>query len=325
MTRAWLLPGLAALTVGTASVPFSAHAAEPSSTTRAAAKFAEGEAAFGAGDFVRAAEAFDAAYQIAPHHDAIWNAARAWQKAGEAARAANRYARYLQESPPDATDRGRATTTLVQLASRLGRIEITVPEGAEVWVDGQPSDARTAYVVPGAHVVRIRTAGAEEEIATWVGAGATVSVARGATAALPAAPPPAPTEERSEVTDAAARRAGPSPLEPEVSSEGAPRRRGLPPAVVFGAGVASLATFAFATWSGLDTLAARDDFDANPTEANLERGRGKQLRTNVLLGVGGGLTLLTAAAAIFWVDWGTSGRKISLGVSPNGASIRAVF
>src|SRR5580658_7681957 len=75
----------------------------------AGARFEEGTKAFDAGDFRRAAAAFEAAYRLAPNTDVLWNAARAWQRAGEAARAATLYSRYLRDAPPVAPDRGTAT------------------------------------------------------------------------------------------------------------------------------------------------------------------------------------------------------------------------
>src|SRR5262249_35778251 len=65
----------------------------------AAKDFADGERAFKAGDFVGAATHFEAAFQKAPHYAPLWNAARAWHRAGSLARAATLYARYLRESP----------------------------------------------------------------------------------------------------------------------------------------------------------------------------------------------------------------------------------
>src|SRR5688572_23227629 len=100
------------------------EAQDPSAATRkqAAQRFAEGETAFRGEDYRRAAEAFEAAYLLVPHYDVLWNAARAWERAGEATRAANRYSKYLHDAPPDAHDRGRANVALAQLGKKLGRL-----------------------------------------------------------------------------------------------------------------------------------------------------------------------------------------------------------
>src|SRR5258708_39824655 len=63
---------------------------------QAAKDFADGDRAFKEGDYRGAAVAYERAYARVPHHSALWNAARAWQRAGELARAANHYAHYLR-------------------------------------------------------------------------------------------------------------------------------------------------------------------------------------------------------------------------------------
>jgi hypothetical protein len=79
--------------------------------------------------------------------------------------------------------------------------------------------------------------------------------------------------------------------------------RVLPPAAVIGGGAATTLLLGFTIWSGVDTLNARDDFDALPTQTNLDIGRSKQTRTNVLLGFTLGVAAVTGAAAVFFVDW----------------------
>src|ERR1700722_20008120 len=134
------------------STPAYAQSTAPPSPTAearkdAARRYAEGTRAFDARDFTRAGEAFDAAYALAPHPDALWNSARAWHSAGELARAANLYARYLREARRDAPDRPGALAAQKQLASRLGRIEIHPGEGVQnVRVDDVPVEGTVVYV-----------------------------------------------------------------------------------------------------------------------------------------------------------------------------------
>src|SRR5580692_1306830 len=66
---------------------------ETSARAQAAERFKEGSKAFDLGDFAHAADAFELAYRLAPHVDALWNAARARQRADELPRAATLYAR----------------------------------------------------------------------------------------------------------------------------------------------------------------------------------------------------------------------------------------
>jgi hypothetical protein len=314
---------LAACGVACAVAVGPSAAAEPAGDARkeAAALFADGERAFAAGDFLHAGEAFEAAYRTAPHHAALWNAARAWQRAGERARSANLYVRYLREAPPDAPDRNGATAALRELGERLGRIEIFAPAATDVTIDDHPADAAGPYVNPGTHVVRGRIGERVVQRAPVVDAGAVVSVAliveepKPAATAAPAAAPTAPatalrpTVERATTAPGAgdARRAPP---------ERAGTRWG-PPLVIAGGALTAISGGVL-LWSGIDTLNAKSAFDRLPagthTQGVIDDGRAKQDRTNVLVGVTAGLSVLTAAGAIWLLEWGP--HRASAGAAP---------
>jgi hypothetical protein len=87
----------------------------PSAADREAAAraFSQGQRAFKKGDFRHAAESFETAYKDAPHPSSLWNAARAWHRARELARAANLYAKFLREAPADSRDRNSAQAAIV--------------------------------------------------------------------------------------------------------------------------------------------------------------------------------------------------------------------
>jgi hypothetical protein len=284
----------------------------PDARRDAARKFGEGTRAFDAGDFSRAAQAFDTAYALAPHEDALWNAARAWHRAGELARAANEYAQYLREAPPNASGRGVAQAALAQLAQKLGRVEIHVASGVEdVRLDDSPVDAPVVYVLPGAHAVRGKTAqGIVEERHTLKEGGA-LSVLL------------APLATTSE-TPATAPRA-PATMEPAPPSDTASRSSGWPPGVVVVEGGLTLVVVGLAVASGLDTLSTLRDFDAAPTQDRLDSGRSKQLRTNILIGASIGLGALTAVTAIWLVDWRSGARSTRVGVGLGSASLEGCF
>ena len=78
----------AAGTAGTAGT--TATAGGEADTGAAKAAFQEGSRAYGAGDYRHAAESFEAAYKLNPHPSALWNAARARQRAGDIAKARTR-------------------------------------------------------------------------------------------------------------------------------------------------------------------------------------------------------------------------------------------
>ena len=95
-------------------------------------------------------------------------------------------------------------------------------------------------------------------------------------------------------------------------------------------GGATAVTTGFLIWSGLDTVGQRSTFDANPTQANLDTGKGDETRTNVLLGVTLGLGVLTGITAIFLVDWKGHGAERSarspwIRVGLGGATVGGSF
>jgi hypothetical protein len=276
---------------------------------RAAAKsFAEGKAAFLAGDYLHAGRAFEEAYALAPHEDASWNAASAWHRGGELVRAANLYVRYLGEAPPGAADRNTATRALHDLSQRLGRLEIHAAGFDEVRLDAEPIAAETRYVTPGTHKLTGRRGERDVEQVVSIDAGAMASV----TLEMPFEPPPSP------IAPTVARRHDPTPVV-------APARSGISPVVAWvGAGL-TVATLGVATWSSFDTLAARSDYDRAPDADKLDDGRSKMVRTNVLWGVGAGLAAATVFTAVVLVDWKRGQHAQQLAVSADHIVFRGRF
>jgi hypothetical protein len=272
---------------------------------QAAKDFAEGDRAFKDGDFRHAAESYERAYHRVPHYSALWNAARAWDHAGEPARAANLYSRYLREAPPRARDRNSAQRLLRALSNRLARLEIHATDVTDVRVDDSPVDASSVYVTPGAHVVEGKASdGTVVRQSSDVQAGDVMSVAlvpSAAGTASSAAQSPAPASAASATSPA-----GTSPTTAdEAQSEqphGSSSRRWSPIFVYFG-GAVTLALGGITIWSGLDTLQQKDTFDKNPTQANLDSGKTREVRTNVLIGATAAVGVVTAVTALFLIDW----------------------
>jgi tetratricopeptide (TPR) repeat protein len=252
------------------------QAVSPENKKAAAKSFAEGQKAFKKGDYRHAAESFDKAYELAPHHAPLWNSARAWHRADERARAANLYAKYLREAPPNARDRNSATEALSELKGQLARLEIHAPDLEDVRVDGEAVEGLSVYVTPGEHVIEARKGDRTVRQRQTVAAGAVVSTALVVPPDQPPPPPPPPP----------------------------PKETGWSPWVVVAGGGLTAVGLGLTIWSGADTLSQKDTFDAARTQENLDAGRSKQTRTNVLLGVTIGVAALTGAAAIFFVDFG---------------------
>ncbi len=268
---------------------------------RAAKAFREGQKAYAAGDYRRAAQSFEEAFVAKPHHDAMWNAARSWQKAGEPTRAANDYAHYLDIAPAKAMDRDSATTALGELTTRLGRVEVQKAGATNVRFDGAAIESMIVYVAPGEHVAEADSSGGPVRKVFSVDAGGSVSVTL--------TPPPKP--------DPVIKNDDPPP-KPE------PPPKPLKPWVVYVGGGLTLAAAGIATWQGLDTVSKKDEFQTAPTQGKLDDARSAELRTNIAVGGAVGFALITGALAVFLVDWGGT-QKASVGVGPGSLSVRGTF
>lgn len=92
-------------------------------------------------DWRTAIREYQAAYELSPHPDVLYNIAAVHERLGEARAAAGFYQRYLDGSP-GAPDRAKVTGKLAELRARPGEVQITSdPVGANVIVDGQPRGA----------------------------------------------------------------------------------------------------------------------------------------------------------------------------------------
>ncbi|MBL9022606.1 MAG: tetratricopeptide repeat protein [Myxococcales bacterium] len=297
--------GAILLSLVVVAAPRSASA-QPGDPAVAAERFTTGEEAFEAGDFLRAAEAFEAAYAADPQPAALWNAARSFDRAGEHARAATLYQLYVREAPSDAPDRDEATRALVELGRRLGKIEIVAPSSPRLAVDGRPVRGSTVFVNAGTHLVEAEFGAARARREVSVEEGSTKTVLLEEPPATPSPAPPVPPVART------------AP-EPE-------RRSGVTPWLMAPfLGTTALAG-ALTIASGVDTLVARGQYLDIPEDERTQRqyddGKLKQDRTNVMIGVTAGLALVTTSVALFAIDWG---KGTVIGVSPGGVRAHGWF
>lgn len=262
---------------------------------KAAKKFRAGEKAFKRHDYVAAAEAFEEAYSIAPHPAALFNAATAYQKAGQLTRAANLCARYLRDAPADDSRREKANALIGELTPKVGRIEIEDRGAMDVTIDGRAPEIDVTYVDPGDHVVNGRFGDKIVQREISVVAGSVVRVAL-----EPPKPPPAagPNEEPDFDTDR-------DPGKDEKPKDEKP----LSPTLFYVGLGATVVLGGVAVWSGLDTNKARDDYDANPTQSGLDDGQAKQSRTNLLLGATAAVGATTAVIGLFFTNFSGSKRE----------------
>lgn len=298
--------GLSIVLLLSAFAPRPSHAAEPtaaekkaetaSPAERAAAgeKFKDAEASFKRADFSRAALAFEASYGIVPHPSTLLNAAEAWEKGRETRDAAKALMR-LQADFPSSSDASVAGERLKPLLQRLAVLRVTVESGGEALaIDAAPADVGPSVVEPGEHVITARFGDELVEREVTVGAGADISLLI------------SPTADREKGGAASEGQAPwPTPL----------------PIYVFSASAAlTVASSALLVWSGVETLSAREAFDADPTQARLDDGLAIQTRTNVLVGLTAGLAAVTAALGVF-TRWDDLSPRPSLGLSTDAGFV----
>jgi tetratricopeptide (TPR) repeat protein len=281
--------------------------------TNAARLFADGEKAFGAGDYLLAARLFEQAYALAPHADASWNAAQSWYRAGEHVRAANLFDRYLREAKPNAKDRDQATALMVELARRLGKIQVFGRDLEELHVDDAAVARSTVYVAPGQHMIWGKQGNQIVRMVREVPAGETVSV-------VLEAPAPAISQDPGKARVSTDPSSAPAP-----AAGSAHARRPLDPAWFYSGLALTAVALGGTLVSGLDTRAAKSDFDATPTQGKLDEGRFRQDRTNLLSLVTLGLGVLTAASGIWLVEWRGQERGVAAGLTPGAAHVRVSF
>lgn len=282
---------------------------------QAAKKFKEGEKAYASHEYAAAAQAFEEAYQLAPHPDALLNAIDARRKAGDLRVAAQHCQRLLAEFP-EGKPASDARQRLGDLTPKLGRIEIVAKGDAkQIFIDQYPAKPGEVFVDPGDHVVVATFDGKEIE--------RRVSVVAGARATVLLEPP---SKEMPGAGGAVTE--GPK----ESASEGAkgaaePTAKKQPiPLPVFFVGLGlTFVTGSLAIWSGLDTNSAREDFDANPTRAAYDDGLSDEVRTNVFIGLTAAFGAATGVIAIF-TEWSTGdSTEAALRVGPGSIGLEGTF
>jgi hypothetical protein len=141
-----------------------AHAQAPTddATTRAArARFQEGVSLYDKGQYEGARAAFLQAYALRKHPAVLLNLAQSSLRSSRPLEAARYFQQYIRESSTaTAAQRADAEKGLAEARTKLGRLEISAPTGAELSVDGNAAGtaplSETVDVEPGTHTVRAR-------------------------------------------------------------------------------------------------------------------------------------------------------------------------
>jgi hypothetical protein len=237
-----------------------AHAQSADARRRAAEQFEEGKRAFAGGQYAAAAEHFQQAALIAPHPATLINAAEAWERAGEPARAAELCDRITATPYADARFLDAAVAMSRRLAPKIATVDVTVPQGGLATIDGGPE-------VPIPHRFRVRP-GTHEAMVTDAARRVrkvTLDVGAGETRTLEPAP-----DKEPDVTP----RPPPSPEPPPTAPLGQPApplsepaSPSIAPWIFFGLAGASAGVggvFAYMT------VKSRDDYDATPNHTTAD-------------------------------------------------------
>jgi hypothetical protein len=301
----------------------------------AARAFSEGQSAQLRGENARAAEFFELADRLAPSPAALRSAIRMRRAAGQHAEAATLALRALERYAADAEVRRVAEEALGE-APRLARLRIACAgDPCGLTIDGRAVGVAAVqrleiFVNPGTHVVR----------ATWDAGGETqqsVDAVVGGDVALELSPPPRadpvpdpvpdpdPDPATDPVTDPATDPA--AATDPATDTDPDPDRAPLSPAIFWTGLALTVVVGGIATWSGLDTLTARDEYEEMPTLERYEDGTSLETRTNILIVAAGVLGVGTVIAAMF-TDFGgeagTSQESLAGGawLAPDGGGLQ---
>jgi hypothetical protein len=279
--------------VALTSAPAVAVDSQPTNSTQLARqRFREAQEAYRERRYSAAASLFEAADRLAPHPSTRFNAAAAWDEAGEAARAATGYEAALASATLDEGKRKVAEERLSSLKLELGKILVQRPLGAFVTVDHvqRAPVPTTFYLVPGTYQLQVDYQGETSASPLDVLAGREHDVKQNYAEPEPTAPAAPPEATK------------PLPLPPAPADTAISQKTwGW---VSVGAGVALGGA---AVVLGLRALAARDRFvESNNTDPDArDDAASLRLATNVLwggataAGVTGLVLVLTAPTVEF--------------------------
>lgn len=263
-----------AFVVALSSAHASAADGQPTNSTELAQqRFHDALQAVREGRYSAAASLFEAADRLAPHASTRYNAATAWEAAGELARAATGFEAALALGALDETRRELAEQRLAALRASLGRISIQKPLGAFVTVDHmQRAPVPTVfYLRPGSYDFIVEYRGERSNLRADIAAGSERELDLGLPdprdASTVAAPPP--PEVPPPITQ-----------KPDLDTGAARKTWGW---IGVGAGVALGGA---AIVLGLNALNARDRYFASGRTDVTQYDRASNLRlaTNVLWG-----------------------------------------
>jgi hypothetical protein len=295
----------------------------------AAIEYDAGRRAFVDKDYDGAAAHFENAFHDAPSAEAIRNAIRARRRAGQLARAATLAELASQNYPKDAPTGVVVRETLAESSSKLHKITLLCTPECGAAADGRAisvSDATQTvfFLEPGSHDLVVSWSGdrtrSQKFLARAGGHDELSLEAPPMQIPPPAVVAPAPVVVPQTV--------GQPPADAVVPE----KTRPLPPWVFLTGAALTAGGAAFTIWSGIDAE-NNPGPDAvktmctgkGPSCPAYQSGLSAQLRTNVAIGVTGGVALGTTIVGVFFTQWSKPkpktaalGLEPSFDVSPHG-------
>jgi hypothetical protein len=274
--------------------------------------------AFERKDFAGAAEAFEEAYAFRPHPATKYNAALAWEKAQQPARAADAYEAALNADGLDAKRAEAARSRLSVLKPQLAYVLVEKPIGGTVSVEHAKEVPIPAHIhlQPGAHTLVIkRSNGTKVEKSLSLKAGTSTPVAvEGDSGELGTALTPPADKKEPEPTPE-------PPKKDEPSGSCSSCTWGW--VMIGGAVVAAGA----GTYFGLRTLSANSEFeDSNRTDAEA---RDRAISSRTFSNVAFGVAVVAGGVGLYLVltgkPSGPEKTSLRLGVHPTGISSTLSF
>ncbi len=281
-----------------AVVPARAADPAPDRLKAAAEEFDAGRRAFKAQDWVTAAEHFENAMHDAPSPEAMRLAIRARKNARQDDRAATLAAVAVVRYPDDKATVALSKHTLQQLRNTLHKIDVTCKPACNLVVDGHITpwgevESAVVFLAQGSHTVSAGWSG-ERNISNTIAA-----KLLGASDMLFEAPPLPPPRDAAPTA--------PTAPPPPVATP----KSGLPPVVFYSLAGATAVAGGITLWSGLDMVAnpgkdqvRLDCAGKDESCPTYQEALSSQRRTNVLIGVTGGLAVGSAVVGLFFTRWG---------------------
>jgi hypothetical protein len=291
---------------GLALTLLATSAAADEAVLEARAAYDRGAAAYDAHDYAHAAVDLARADELAPNGTVLDLALQAAIRAEDAALVMELVERVEVRVPASTPSPAsmplfvRAREARAKFSGLVGRVLVRCPPPAvfcTASLDGRSIGIDAPrYAMPGDHVVALETDGASEKQIAHVQVGQVAEV-KPTPPVSKVAPPPDPPKPANGLFPS--NRDWLPPLPPEHPNQ----RHGISPAWFWISGAATVVAGGVTIASAIDTKNEHDHFVSAPSASTQSSGQSAQLRTNILLGVTGGLAALTTVVGVFFVGW----------------------